>query len=90
MPNYTFRCENCGDFTLFLRSMEGNKGSADCPECGLEAKRVFMPPNLYSMPNALKSRIEKGMEPRRMTREELGTRMLPKKRSPVANRPWQA
>ncbi|VEF49484.1 putative regulatory protein, FmdB family [Bacillus freudenreichii] len=90
MPSYTFRCNDCGEFTLFFKSMEKNLGSAECPSCSSESKRVFLPPNLYSMPHALKSRIEKGMEPRRMSREELGTRRLPKKRPAVANRPWQA
>lgn len=90
MPSYTFRCDDCGEFTLFFRSMDGNKESADCPTCSLVSKRVFLPPNLHSMPHALKSRIEKGMEPRRMSREELGTRRLPKKRPAMASRPWQA
>ncbi|MBD8006775.1 zinc ribbon domain-containing protein [Bacillus norwichensis] len=90
MPSYTFYCDDCGEFTLFFKSMEGNKESTDCPICSSASKRVFLPPNLYSMPNALKSRIEKGMEPRRMTREELGTKKLPQKRSAVASRPWQA
>ncbi|MFD1706983.1 FmdB family zinc ribbon protein [Siminovitchia sediminis] len=90
MPSYTFRCETCGDFTLHFKTMSGNKGSAECPACGTASKRIFLPPNLYSMSSQLKSRIERGMEPRRMTREELGTRRLPIKRSPVANRPWQA
>lgn len=69
---------------LFLKSMDGNKGTAECPACSSESKRLFLPPNLYSMSYTLKSRIEKGMEPRRMTREELGTRRIPKK-----SRLWQ-
>ncbi|HBZ09751.1 MAG TPA: zinc ribbon domain-containing protein [Bacillus bacterium] len=90
MPSYTFRCDDCGEFTLFFRSMGGNKGSAVCPTCSEDSKRVFLPPNLYSMPHELRSRIEKGMEPRRMTREELGQKRIPKQRSSMASRPWQA
>lgn len=89
MPSYTFCCNDCGEFTLVFRNTEGNRMSAVCPECGLTGKRVFLPPNLYSMSQILKTRIEKGMEPRRMNRKELGPR-LPKKRSPAAQRPWQA
>lgn len=88
MPTYTFNCNNCGDFTLFLKTMEGNRESIECPDCGLASKRVFLPPNLYTLPRSLSKRIEKGMEPRRMTREELGLKQ-PKKSS-IANRPWQA
>ncbi|MBM7715807.1 zinc ribbon domain-containing protein [Siminovitchia sp. FSL H7-0308] len=88
MPSYTFRCNDCGEFTLVFRNMEGNRGSAGCPECGMLAKRVFLPPNLYSMPQVLKTRIENGMEPRRMSRKELGP-SIPRKRTPSINRPWQ-
>ena len=87
MPSYTFRCKDCGEFTLFFKSMSGNKETIKCPDCSIEAKRVFLAPNLQSLSKELSSRIEKGMEPQRMTRKELGAK-TPKKKATV-NRPWQ-
>lgn len=87
MPSYTFCCQNCGDFTLFLKSMTGKKDRAACPECLGESTRVYLPPNLFSYSKELRTRIEKGMEPRRMTREELGPRQKIKNKS--TSRPWQ-
>ena len=87
MPSYTFRCKECGEFTLFFKTMAGNKEIADCPICKVESKRVFLPPNLYTLSRKLSSRIEKGMEPTPMTREELGP-STPRKK-PAVNRPWQ-
>ncbi|MFC5601856.1 FmdB family zinc ribbon protein [Sporosarcina koreensis] len=87
MPSYTFRCKDCGEFTLFFKSMSGNKELADCPDCGQVSTRVFLAPNLYSLSREVSSRIEKGMEPQRMTRAELGAKQ-PKKKAKV-NRPWQ-
>ncbi|MFK2825502.1 zinc ribbon domain-containing protein [Bacillus sp. B190/17] len=87
MPSYTFNCSHCGEFTLYFKSMAGYKGEAQCPDCQGAATRVYLPPNLYSYSKELRTRIEKGMEPRRVTREELG----PKQRrvKPQVNRPWQ-
>ena len=87
MPSYTFRCEDCGEFTLFFKSMAGNKEQAICPTCQLASNRVYRAPNTYTLSRALSSRIEKGMEPQIMSREELGTNKPRKVAS--ANRPWQ-
>ncbi|MEZ7171917.1 FmdB family zinc ribbon protein [Sporosarcina sp. OR05] len=87
MPSYTFRCEDCGDFTLFFKSMSGNKETAECPHCHAVGSRVFLAPNLHKLSRAVSSRIEKGMEPQRMTRSELGPKQ-PKKKKKL-NRPWQ-
>lgn len=87
MPSYTFRCEDCGDFTLFFKSMSGNKETAECPDCHSVSTRVFFTPNLHSLSRAVSSRIEKGIEPQRMTRAELGPKQPTKKKK--VNRPWQ-
>ncbi|WP_313802405.1 zinc ribbon domain-containing protein [Cytobacillus sp.] len=87
MPSYTFCCQNCGDFTLFFTSMTGKKDRAACPDCLEESSRVFFPPNLFSYSNELRTRMERGMEPRKMKREELGPKQ--KKRNKSVSRPWQ-
>ncbi|MFB7157147.1 MULTISPECIES: zinc ribbon domain-containing protein [unclassified Lysinibacillus] len=87
MPSYTFRCNDCGEFTLFFKSMAGNKDKSTCPICQLESNRVYFAPNVYSLSRALSSQIEKGMEPQIMSREELGANKPRKKAG--ANRPWQ-
>ncbi|MGE8206865.1 FmdB family zinc ribbon protein [Heyndrickxia sp. NPDC080065] len=87
MPSYTFHCNNCGEFTLFFSSMSGNKSHAKCPNCQLDSNRVYLPPNLYSYSQEIRTRIEKGMEPRIMTKEELGPKMI--KRNSNLQRPWQ-
>lgn len=88
MPSYTFCCQNCGDFTLFLKSMTGKKDRAECPECLEESARVYLPPHTFSYSKELRTRVEKGMEPRRMTREELGPKQQ-RRNKLAANRPWQ-
>ncbi|MGM7635223.1 FmdB family zinc ribbon protein [Bacillus sp. Hm123] len=88
MPSYTFRCQACGDFTLFFKSMSGSKGQADCPECENESVRVYAPPLVSTSSKELMNRIERGMEPQRMTREQLGPKQT-KKKPQTANRPWQ-
>lgn len=88
MPSYTFQCPNCGEFTLFFKSMTGNRDQAACPDCQCESSRIYFAPNLFSYSKELRTRIEKGMEPRRMTREELGPKQV-KRKKVTANRPWQ-
>ncbi|MFD0769265.1 zinc ribbon domain-containing protein [Bacillus sp. CGMCC 1.60114] len=88
MPSYTFHCPDCGEFTLFFISMTGNKDKAVCPDCALESNRIYYAPNLFSYSKEIRTRIEKGMEPRRMTREELGPKQTTRKKV-TANRPWQ-
>jgi len=87
MPNYTFKCEECGEFTIWYAGMSGNREQASCPECNKEAKRVFLPPITFRMDSKVKGRVERGMEPRLVKRED-----MPKKAPsrPKAARPWQA
>ncbi|MEW9675770.1 zinc ribbon domain-containing protein [Lentibacillus sp. L22] len=87
MANYTFRCESCGEFTLWYQGMKGNKREAECPECKRKAKRLFKPPITFRMDSRVKKRVERGMEPRIVNKKD-----LPKggKRKSTVSRPWQA
>ncbi|KIL76275.1 zinc ribbon domain-containing protein [Bacillus badius] len=87
MPSYTFNCSQCGEFTLFFTSAAGNRGAAQCPECQQESSRVYLPPYLFSYSKEVRTRVERGMEPRRVTREELGPKQ--RKVKPQVSRPWQ-
>ncbi|MFL0365015.1 FmdB family zinc ribbon protein [Pseudobacillus sp. 179-B 2D1 NHS] len=87
MPSYTFKCNQCGEFTLFFKSMSSYKGTSLCPNCQQEASRIYLPPNLYAYSQEVRTRIERGMEPRRVTRDELGPRQ--RRKPPQVSRPWQ-
>jgi len=88
MPNYTFLCESCGEFTEHHKSTLGSKLFSECPECQSVTKRLFKPTARLRMNSVLKRKIEKGIEPQFVTRDQLP----PKKRSSpskTAQRPWQ-
>lgn len=87
MANYTFHCSNCGEFTLWYQGMQGNRKEAECPDCTNVAKRMFKPPTTFRMDSRVKSRIERGMEPKVVKKEALPTNRT--KRS-SSSRPWQA
>lgn len=87
MANYTFLCHTCGEFTLWYQGMKGNKQEAECPDCNIAAKRIFKPPITFRMDGQVKSRIERGMEPRVVKRDDLPR--IPYKK-PTISRPWQA
>lgn len=92
MANYTFHCEDCGEFTEWHRSTKGNKQFSNCPNCKARAKRVFMPPITFRMDSRLKSTIAEGMEPKLMTKDELPKVSLKNvtRKRPQKLRPWQA
>ena len=87
MPYYSFRCQDCGEFTVWHRSSKGNKLEEECPTCSNIAKRVFTPPTVYRMDGKLKQTIESGMEPKLVKKENMPVK--PKKRAAGAARPWQ-
>lgn len=47
MPTYTFECRqgHYHDRVLTMRQAHANMVST-CPECGMKAKRVYLPPNV--------------------------------------------
>lgn len=86
MPNYTYNCAYCGEFTL-RQSMSMQHDNATCPTCNRESSRVFNSFQTYKMDGKLKKRIERGQEPRLVSKDKLPP-MKPKS-SKVA-RPWMA
>jgi putative FmdB family regulatory protein len=48
MPIYDFECVLCGEFSASSTIAKRDK-PLDCPECGLEAKRLISAPNLALM-----------------------------------------
>ncbi|MBP1968347.1 thymidylate kinase [Virgibacillus natechei] len=87
MANHTFFCEGCGEFTLWYQGIRGNKQEANCPDCKTLAKRMFKPPITFRMDSQVKGRIERGMEPRVVRKDD-----MPKNRNKKqgVSRPWQA
>lgn len=92
MANYTFKCQDCGEFTEWHKNTKGNKQISECPECQSEATRVFMPPITFKMDSKLKNVIASGMEPTLTKKEDLPKIPIKhaiRKRRPQL-RPWQA
>lgn len=84
MPNYTYECPDCAEFTI-RQSMNANHDEAECPKCGQRSTRVFSAPQTGRMDSKLKKRIERGQEPRLIKGKD-----LPKQqKKPNKNaRPW--
>jgi putative FmdB family regulatory protein len=57
VPVYAFACDRCGDFDV-MRPMAEAAGPAMCPTCGSEARRVFTPPGLRTLPVAVRTGLE--------------------------------
>ncbi|SFF57833.1 putative regulatory protein, FmdB family [Halobacillus alkaliphilus] len=86
MPNYSFACDTCGEFTLWFAHMDGAQ-AARCPDCEGKAKRIYRAPMVQRMDSKVKKRVERGMEPRVVTRDQMPRT---KQKLPTAARPWQA
>ncbi|WP_326492487.1 FmdB family zinc ribbon protein [Staphylococcus pettenkoferi] len=56
MPNYTYECPDCAEFTI-RQSMNANHDEAECPKCGQRSTRVFSAPQTGRMDSKLKKRI---------------------------------
>jgi putative FmdB family regulatory protein len=57
MPIYAFACGTCGGFELHRRVAEVG-APAECPGCGLHARRVFTPPGLALVAKPLRGALE--------------------------------
>ncbi|PTI07778.1 FmdB family zinc ribbon protein [Staphylococcus warneri] len=86
MPQYTYECKECGEFTL-RQSMKEQHDMAECPQCHHDAKRVFSTFQTYKMDGKLKQRIERGQTPRIMSKDQ-SPKMTP--RPTKQSRPWMA
>ncbi|CAM3842833.1 FmdB family zinc ribbon protein [Alkalicoccus chagannorensis] len=87
MPNYTFLCGGCGEFTQWHQSSRGPKSHALCPVCLHIARRQFKPVYTFRMDSSVKKRMEQGMEPRIVSRNQLPS--TPIRKSVPHGRPWQ-
>ncbi|BAH44932.1 conserved hypothetical protein [Brevibacillus brevis NBRC 100599] len=63
MPRYDYMCEECGPFVQWLKMSELTDSIA-CPNCRLPSKRLYAAPGLIMTPQALRQRIERGVEPK--------------------------
>ncbi|AWX57271.1 MULTISPECIES: FmdB family zinc ribbon protein [Brevibacillus] len=63
MPRYDYMCEECGPFVQWLKISELTDSVA-CPDCQQLSKRMFSAPGLIMTPQALRQRIERGVEPK--------------------------
>lgn len=63
MPRYDFMCEECGPFVEWLKMSELTDSVA-CPVCQQPSKRLYAAPGLIMTPQALRQRIERGVEPK--------------------------
>lgn len=70
MPRYDYMCEECGPFVQWLKMSELTESVA-CPDCGLPSKRLYAAPGLIMTPQALRQRIERGVEPKTVRKQSL-------------------
>lgn len=87
MIEYSFCCDSCGFFHEMHSSTRGQKQTAFCPECKAVSARVYQRPHVFRMNGNVKSRIENGMAPRIVKKEELHGQPIRQKNR--LNRPWQ-
>ncbi len=52
MATYTYRCAQCDCFDI-VQPMSSVRPTHVCPDCGVEAKRVYSAPGLATMPRGL-------------------------------------
>lgn len=74
MPNYEFRCKECGPFEQH-RSFVEVGDPATCPSCGEEARRVYSTPATRRIPTALSNtlnRVEKSAHEPEVVRQPAG------------------
>ncbi|MET3291617.1 transcriptional regulator [Brevibacillus fluminis] len=63
MPRYEYLCEECGPFIRWM-SMSEVTTHVGCPVCEQSARRMFSAPGLIMTPQAVRQRIERGVEPK--------------------------
>lgn len=89
MPNYQFLCEDCGPLDLLLSFSEVGE-YAKCPDCGLDARRVYSMPGVLSTSGSQKkARLlnEQGAEPKVIQSPATGN--VSQRTTRVGGRPWQ-
>ncbi|MFA7745151.1 FmdB family zinc ribbon protein [Salinicoccus roseus] len=85
MPRYTFECGTCGDYEIWKRSNE-DLAKDRCPDCGSETRRVFQVFRTSYLDSKVSKRIEQGMTPKVVKKENLQkSNIRQKEKNP---RPW--
>lgn len=69
MPRYEYICEECGPFILWM-SMSEVTERVVCPDCEQMSKRMYSAPGLIFTSQALRQRIERGVEPKIVKKNE--------------------
>lgn len=70
MPRYTFECEACGNYDTWKR-MTDDLSKDRCPGCHNESTRIFNVFNTNTLDSKVSQRIEQGMTPKVVKRENL-------------------
>ncbi|OZT77506.1 FmdB family zinc ribbon protein [Salinicoccus roseus] len=85
MPRYTFECETCGSYETWKRSTE-DLAKDKCPDCSSETRRVFQVFRTSYLDSKVSKRIEQGMTPKVVKKENLPkSNIRQKEKNP---RPW--
>jgi putative FmdB family regulatory protein len=69
MPRYEYRCESCGPFIQWMSMSEVTETVA-CPDCEEMSYRAYSAPGLIMTSQALRQRIERGVEPKIVRKEK--------------------
>lgn len=85
MPQYTFECQNCGRYDVW-KSMSDDLSKDKCTRCQEDALRVFTIFNVGKMDSTLVRKIDEGMTPKVVKKEDLPKSNIRKKEKNP--RPW--
>jgi hypothetical protein len=85
MPRYTFECQACGSYETWKRSTE-DLAKDKSLGCGSETRRVFQVFRTSYLDSKMSKRIEQGMTPKVVKKENLPkSNIRQKEKNP---RPW--
>lgn len=85
MPVYEFSCpQGCEDYEIW-RSIDQRSVNTQCPECGIEGKRLFSPPVALCGPLRLK---EESREPKIVRKSSGPSEAKAKMKTSQGARPW--
>jgi putative FmdB family regulatory protein len=93
LPNYLFRCDQCGELSRERLAVEDRHNAPDCPNCQLIMQRQYSIPQLITQPEHLREENnpypgKSATEVRAIERQEaadyekIDYSHLPKKRTP--------
>ncbi|MBA4493436.1 FmdB family zinc ribbon protein [Paenactinomyces guangxiensis] len=85
MPEYEFRCEECGPFVQWI-SMKSITETIICPTCENEANRIYSPPGVILTSCTLRRRVKQSVIPKVVQREKANGQHYGHRHR--TNRPW--